>query len=93
MFVGASLRNTELMQTLVSNKEEGNVGAIVNTPSDTVCEFCSEINGEFFTLQMISQQLPSHVHQRFTLKFTKDNPVQSGKKKKQSHCQRQAKKE
>ena len=80
MFVDASLRNMELMQSLIRNKEEGNSGAIVNTPADTECQFCKEINGEFFTLSMISQQLPSHVHQRFTLQFIKENPVQSGKK-------------
>lgn len=81
MFVDASLRNTELMQTLIRNKNEGNVGAIVSTPADTQCEFCKEINGEFMVLQEISQQIPTHPHQRFTLKFIKENPVQSGQKK------------
>ncbi len=92
MFVDASLTNTELMQTLVRNKNDGNIGAIVSTGANTQCSFCKEMDGEWLSLQEISAELPSHFHQRFTFKFSKSNPIKSGEKKKKILVQHPTKK-
>jgi len=82
MFVVHSLKNVELMQLLISKKEEGFVGAEVQTPQDTACSFCKELHNEFLTLNEISKRIPVHPHQRFSFKFSKSNPIRKGTKKK-----------
>lgn len=82
LFVTESLRNITLTQTLFQKQNEGFVGAILNTPEDTKCEFCKAMNGEFMTLIEISDELPFHPHQKFTLNYLKTNPIVEGKMKK-----------
>lgn len=82
LFVKESLRNIDLAKLLSEKHEEGMVGAIVTTPSDSMCEFCKEINNEFFTLSELFNTLPVHPHQRYDLTFEKTDPHVEGKKTK-----------
>jgi len=82
MFVTESLRSVTMAQTLLDKQNEGFVGAVLNTPEDTECEFCKAMNGEFLTLIEISDELPFHPHQRFTLSWQTEDLIVTGKKKK-----------
>lgn len=82
LFVQESIKNMNLAKLLYDKQKEEYVGAILNTPEDTKCEYCRAMNGEFMTLVEISDELPFHPHQRFTLNFQKEDLVAAGKMQK-----------